>query len=202
MEDFMKLVKKVVDPSQSIYQLKITLHEGEPEIWRTVLVPGLFHLEKLHQVIQIAMGWTNSHLHEFEIDGKRYINPEYDLDEFDTDYPKAINTKRMKLIDIEKNIDHFEYRYDFGDGWRHKIKIEKILLKAEEFHYPICLEGAGACPPEDCGGMGGYGELLEHLKNSKHKEHRSTLRWLGGQFDPHSFDPNRVNRDGLWQKRW
>lgn len=188
--------------SKSIYQLKITLIESKPEIWRRVLVPGKLNLGKLHQVFQLVMGWSNSHLHEFEIEGKRYINPDDDEDDFDPDYPRAFNEKKVKLCDVANLIDVFEYRYDFGDGWRHYIKVEKILEVDEIYNYPVCIAGAGACPPEDCGGLGGYGELLEHVKNPKHEEHRSTMRWLGGQFDPNSFDPNRINRDALWVRRW
>ena len=148
------------------------------------------------------MGWTNSHLHELEIEKVRYINPEHDPDDFDTEHVRAKNEKRAKLFEVAKLGDSFFYRYDFGDGWDHEVKVEAVLEKDEIFHYPVCTEGAGACPPEDCGGMGGYGELIEHINKPKHKEHRATLRWLGGQFDPSSFDANRINRDGLWRKRW
>ena len=198
----MKPVENKISLKDSVYQLKITLHEGNPEIWRRVLVPGNFTLAKLHQVIQIAMGWTNSHLHEFEIDKKRYINPEHDPDDFDPDHSRARDEKKLKLLEISQAVNTFEYRYDFGDGWRHKIVVEDIMPKNEIYHYPVCLDGAGACPPEDCGGMGGYGELLKQIKNKRHEEHRSTMQWLGGQFNPESFDANRVNRDGLWKKRW
>ena len=198
----MKLVKKGMIPYEFVCHLKIVLGERQPQIWREVLVPADFSLVKLHQVIQMSMGWTDSHLHEFEVEGVRYGHPMIDPDDLDLGYPRAKDEKRFKLADVLKEGMSFQYRYDFGDDWVHEIKVEAISEKRKDRIYPVCVAGSGACPPEDCGGFGGYEELLEQIRNPKHPEHESTLIWLGGQFDPNSFDANRVNRDWLWRKRW
>jgi hypothetical protein len=112
------------------------------------------------------------------------------------------DTSKYKLSETAKTTDRFIYEYDFGDGWRHQIQIEKIMMADERVNYPICLGGELACPPEDCGGTGGYANLLEQLKNPKDPEHDSSHTWVGGFFDPKSFDPNHINREHLWMKRW
>ena len=197
----MRVVKSETNHEKMIYSLKVTLDESQPEVWRKILVPGKFNLEKLHFVIQIVMGWENSHLHEFEIKGKRYINPDDDPDGMEG-FPPSFSEKKVKIAEVLNPSDSFKYLYDFGDGWAHTIFVEELNSPNDIFNYPLCVSGANACPPEDCGGIYGYENLLKNLKDKKLEEHNSSMRWIGGQFDPHSFDANRVNRDGLWLQKW
>jgi hypothetical protein len=195
------VVKSKLNNSKMIYRLKISLDGSKPEIWRRVLVPGKFSLEKLHFIIQIVMGWNNTHLHEFEISSKRYINPDHDPDEMDSSSP-AFDEKKVKIADVLSKKDCLKYSYDFGDDWNHSIIVEDIEEPSDIFNYPLCTDGANACPPEDCGGIHGYYNLLENLKRKDSEAYFDLMTWVGGQFNPSSFDANRVNRDGLWTRRW
>jgi hypothetical protein len=122
MNKKLEVVKSKSNDNKMIYRLKISLDESKPEIWRRVLVPGKISLEKLHFIIQIAMGWNNSHLHEFEINSKRYINPDHDPDGMDS-FPPAFNEKKVKVADVLSKKDRFKYSYDFGDDWNHSITV-------------------------------------------------------------------------------
>ncbi len=198
----MRLVKKNErDFSKSAYQLKIELKDIKPIVWRRVLVLGKYNLKKLHDIIQLTMGWTDSHLHEFLIENRRYINPDYDEDDFNEGEP-ALNEKKTKICDILSFSDTFQYSYDFGDGWEHFITVEEIVDMDEVNSYPLCIGGENACPPEDCGGVSGYERLKEEIKDENDEEGRSKLMWVGGYFNPYSFDANRINRDFLWRKRF
>jgi hypothetical protein len=192
---------KTPKTSTAILQIKVTLIGSSPIIWRRILVPARLHLGKLHQILQSVMGWQTSHLHEFQIAGKRYSDPEFNDFVLDEEH-RSEDQATLKLAQVAKVADRFEYRYDFGDGWRHELKIENILDPDPNFAYPICIGGEGACPPEDCGGIGGYVNLLAKLKDTEHPEYEEVLRWLGGFFDPKAFDPNHINREHLWRKRW
>jgi hypothetical protein len=132
----------------SIYQLKITLRESKPPIWRRIQVKSNTTLAKLHDIFQIVMGWTDSHLHQFIIRGAEYGVPHSD---YDMEMEDEKHFKLGKLIFAEK--ERFVYQYDFGDSWEHEILVEKILPIEKDLHYPICLKGNRACPPEDCGGI-------------------------------------------------
>ena len=188
--------------SMSAYQIKVTLNGSDPKIWRRVLVPSNFHLGKLNHVIQMAMGWQESHLHEFVIENHRYINPDYEPDDIWPGMEKNRDENKLSLQEVVEVTNKFIYRYDFGDGWEHEIKIEKTIDDLGLYHLPICIDGENACPPEDCGGIGGYYQLLESIKDPSSAEGEEMLRWLGGYFNPISFDPNRINRDTLWMKKW
>jgi hypothetical protein len=171
-----------------VYQLKITLKDIKPPIWRRVLVPDR-DLELLHFTIQEAMGWQDCHLHEFEIDGQRYTDAESASEmesEIDADFTLG------QLIAKEKT--KFTYNYDFGDDWRHEIVVEKILPPGEGVAFPICVDGKRACPPEDCGGPWGYMEFAEAIHDPKHERHREFLEWRG-EFDPEAFDSDAVNKE-------
>jgi len=174
-----------------IYQLKITLRESKPPIWRRIQVKSNITLAKLHDIFQIVMGWTDSHLHQFIIHGVEYGVPHPDYD-YDMDMEDEKHFKLGKLISAEK--ERFVYQYDFGDGWEHEILVEKILPIEEDLHYPICLKGNRACPPEDCGGIGGYSDFLEAIEDVKHPEHNDMLEWIGGKFDPEEFDIEKTNK--------
>jgi hypothetical protein len=172
-----------------LYQLKITLQWSQPAIWRRVVVRADIRLDRLHDVIQIAMGWTNSHLHKFVLGRAFYGEP--DPDGFGTE---TLNEKRYTVADLAPEAKKkFIYEYDFGDGWNHEVEVEKVLAPDAGFKNPVCLAGENACPPEDCGGMGGYYDLLEALADPKHPDHLDLKDWIGGEWDAARFDLNRVN---------
>jgi len=168
--------------TQTIYQLKITLKDIRPPIWRRVQVPSDITLDQLHWVIQISMGWTNSHLHSFTIQGIDYGEP---TPEFGFDEMGLQNEEPVKLSQVIRGEKFkFLYLYDFGDSWEHEILVEKVLEADPEINYPICIKGKRACPPEDCGGAWGYGSFLEAIQDPSHPEHEEMLEWVGGEFDP------------------
>lgn len=174
---------------QTIYQLKITLKDIRPPIWRQVQVTSERTLGKLHQIIQESMGWTNSHLHTFLIGGVEYGRP---MPEYDFDVRNEQRVKLSQIVTGEKF--KFLYTYDMGDSWEHEVLVEKVLPADPQVRYPICLTGKRACPPEDCGGVGGYALFLEAIQDPEHPEHESLLEWVGGEFDPEAFDVDAVNR--------
>lgn len=170
------------------FQLHLSLLGAHPPIWRRVLVSSATKLSKLHQVLQAVMGWTNSHLHEFEVNGERYSAPSFHLEE-------AKNEQRITLGQAApEEGDSVLYLYDFGDNWELKILVEKIVPLEEGKYYPVCLGGKRATPPEDVGGLPGYEEFLDALRNPDHLEHDEMLDWVGGAFDPEAFDPEMVNQ--------
>ncbi len=166
------------NPSKSaggIWQLKITLDEIKPPIWRRLKVSGNTDLRQLHGILQRAMGWTNSHLHLFRVGEKLYGEP-------DAEWAMKVEDEgetRLQRISPKPG-DRFIYEYDFGDGWCHKIVVEKVLPPDPGVKYAVCLDGRRACPPEDCGGAPGYERLLHSLADPSHEEHESNLEWLGG----------------------
>jgi len=176
--------------SDIIYQLKITLIDAKPPIWRRVLIPGSFNLYQLHQVIQSAMGWTDSHLHLFDIEGEVYSIPSPE------DWEPVIDERKFKLEKIAPSVnDKFVYEYDFGDSWRHLVLVEKILPLTVGEYYPQCIKGKRACPPEDVGGVRGYEDFLEALQDKNHEEHDSYLEWVGGEFDAETIDLTDINAE-------
>ena len=176
--------------STSIYPLRIELRDLKPAIWRTVLVPGSITLDKLHRVFQIVMGWTNSHLHEFTIGSARYGIPDPDF----PDEPALHNEKRATLSDcLASAVQAFSYLYDFGDDWEHTVRVEKVVDADPAVHYPVCVDGANACPPEDVGGPDGYLDFLHAVSDPKHPEHRAMIEWHGGPFDPRALNVKPIN---------
>jgi hypothetical protein len=170
----------------TVFQLKITLQDTKPPIWRRVLVDRSTTLAHLHDVIQAAFGWWNYHLHEFEIGRKRYGVP--DPDEDWGEPPR--DERRTRLDAVVGEGASFRYTYDFGDGWEHRVIVEKVLPPSVDTAAPACIDGRRACPPEDCGGTWGYRELLEILADPTHPEHGERREWLGRPFDPDAFDPS------------
>lgn len=170
----------------TVFQLKVTLLDTRPPIWRRVLVDGRSTLDHLHEVIQAAFGWWNYHLHEFEVGPARYGVP--DPDEDWGERPK--DERRTRLDAIAGEGASFRYTYDFGDGWDHRVVVEKVLPRDTVATVPACIDGRRACPPEDCGGTWGYRELLEILADPAHPEHDERREWLGRPFGPDAFDPN------------
>jgi hypothetical protein len=174
-----------------LYQLKITLRGSKPAIWRRVVVRSDMRLDRLHGAIQRVMPWTNSHLHQFIVGRAYYGMPDPD---FSGMGGEQFNEKSHTLVEIAPAAKKkFIYEYDFGDGWEHEVVVETVLPPDGGFKHPICLGGARACPPEDCGGMGGYYRLLEALANPKHPEHRELKEWIGGKWDAERFDLDEVN---------
>ena len=177
-------------PSQTVYQLKITLKGAKPPIWRRVQLLNTANLETLHHIIQIAMGWTESHMHQFTVNGIDYGQPMPEYDDFEvSDETKA---KLSQLVAAEKS--KFLYTYDMGDSWDHEILVEKILPREPSKPYPTCITGKRACPPEDCGGVWGYAEFLATIQDPSHPNHKEMLEWIGGDFDPEEFDLEEVNQ--------
>ncbi len=177
-----------------IIQMKITLQRTKPSIWRRVLVDKTITFEKLHHINQIAMGWTNSHLYEFDF--KSYRIAELN-EEFDGDYKnKTMDSSTVTLESIITVPEvKFNYIYDFGDSWEHQIIVEKFLPYDTKTNYPICLDGKLNCPPEDCGGIPGFCNLLEIIGNKKHPEREEMLEWLGEQYDAEHFDKDEINQE-------
>jgi hypothetical protein len=175
-----------------VYQLKITLQEIEPAIWRRLQVRRQVRLDRLHLMIQAAMGWTNSHLHEFLIKGQRYRDLEQMSE--DIDEPDMSNEEEFRLAKLVDEGDVFEYKYDFGDYWQHEIEVEKLIEPEPGIKYPRCLAGERACPPEDCGGPWGYEELLEALGDPGYEDYEHYRGWVGEDFNPEKFDVDKVNK--------
>lgn len=177
-----------VDPpasAASAFQLKVTLLNTKPPIWRRILVDGSITLAELHEVIQAAFGWWNCHLHEFEIGRARYGIPDPDWD-----FGPPTNDERTTRLDavVGEGVS-FHYTYDFGDDWRHKVTVEKVGAVEPGTAVPDCIGGRRACPPEDCGGPWGYQDLLESL-GGRPEASDARLDFVGPGFDPAAFDPS------------
>lgn len=174
----------------NLLQMRISLNESSPEIWRRFLVEDTITVYALHNVIQIVMNWTNAHLHLFEINGKKYSLPEYFEDSGET----FLDEQDIKLSDLNfSEGDSFSYVYDMGDNWEHTVKVEKISKPDPEKEYPLCIEGEMACPIEDCGGLDGYYKMIEIIDDPDHDEHEDYLDWLGEDFEADFFDLEDVN---------
>ena len=186
----------------AIYQLQVVLLGGKQPVWRQLQVPGDASLDWLHAVLQVAIGWTNSHLHQFRVGEDCYSDTRHHFAEF-ADDPEILEERKFTLQQIAPcEQDVFGYEYDFGDSWEHAITVDKILSpEAIASTTALCLNGARACPPEDCGGMWGYENLLKILKNRKHPEYRSMSEWLGREFDAEAFDVAKTNLR-LRQLKW
>lgn len=171
------------------FQLRIELLEIEPPVWRRIQVPSNLPLEGLHEVIQVAMGWWDSHLHEFSTGERRYGQPHGEWpDESLSDEGEF----RLDQI-LARPGDRLEYLYDFGDSWQHLLTLEAVDPPGAHAERLRCLDGARRCPPEDVGGAYGYMEFLEAVCKPAHPEHTDMLRWVGGEFDPEDFDIADVN---------
>ncbi len=180
-----------IKPGAFVYQVKVTLLGITPHIWRRFLLPGNTKLEQVHEAIQSAFGWQNCHLHQFEIGGQRYGDPENPPS---GDFISERATKsKFKFLNLKPG-DKFIYRYDFGDDWAHEIEIEEELAPDPEGRYPDCIDGARACPPEDCGGIPGYQHFLEAISDPNNPERDDLLKWAGGTFDPEEFDLKKARR--------
>jgi len=177
---------------RSIYQLKVLLADSKPPIWRRLLVHSNINLNVLHTAIQCSMGWLDCHLHQFEKDKAIYGIPD---DEFAGDFGVDIEDEsKYKLSDIlKKEKDSLIYEYDFGDSWMHKVVLEKIIPFEISSPLAKCIKGKRSCPPEDCGGIWGYQNLLDIINDPSDSEYEEMLDWLGGKFDPEHFSLSETN---------
>lgn len=175
--------------SARIHQLKVVLRGARPPIWRRLQVPSDMTLAELHRVVQVAMGWQNYHLHQFEIAGVTY-----GVDDGEGWGPAPEDEGRTRLDRVAGKGTRFTYEYDFGDSWEHVITVEDVLDAGPGRTYPVCIAGKRACPPEDCGGVWGYEGFLAAVADPDHEEHEQLLEWAGGQFDSEYLDLAAVNR--------
>jgi len=202
--------------------LRITLRDSKPPIWRRVAVPSDITLGQLHEVIQIAMGWMNSHLHQFVLKDKSLINRAPDViarlseegrydDIFAATRGIRVFVTKVTLYGEPTEMEGEDedavtlaevcpkvkskliYEYDFGDGWEHTIEVQQIKEPEPGAEYPVCLAGKKACPPEDCGGVYGYYHMLDVVADPDHEEHDDIVEWLGDDFDADAFDIDEVN---------
>ncbi|NQV23035.1 MAG: GntR family transcriptional regulator, partial [Rhodopirellula sp.] len=177
----------------SVYRFKITLQDSDPVIWRRIETKDVT-LQELHVLIQTAMGWMNSHDHQFEIAGTRYIDPrlmEAALDDFGATEYSGIRVS--DLVSEHGARLRIGYEYDFGDSWQHEVVLEQVTDSEPGIRYPRCLDGARACPPEDIGGVYGFADFVEAITNPSHSEHDDLLDWHG-PFDPAQFDATQATR--------
>ena len=165
------------------FQLKVTLRGSKPAIWRRVVVPGDLNLQHLHRVIQDAMGWEGSHLHSFEVAGVEFGAPASAASGFESEMKSENRYTLERLVGVK---DRFTYTYDFGDHWLHQVVVEKVM--PGESSAPSVVAGARACPPEDCGGVYGYAELVAALADTDHPRHAEMAEWVPPDWQPDQFD--------------
>jgi hypothetical protein len=196
-----KIVPSAKARSAGVHELEVLLLGVDPPVRRRIRVPSDARLDWLHAVLQVAMGWTNSHLHQFRAGDRCYTDTRERIAEFEGD-PDSLEEREFTLEQIApREKGTFAYDYDFGDSWTHKITVARVVNDTLPATTALGVEGEGACPPEDCGGPPGYEELCEILKNPKHPEYKSTKEWLGREFDPAAFDVEVTNR-WLGKLKW
>lgn len=179
---------KTKEPAQ-VYQLKITLRDIKPPIWRRVQVKDC-SLDELSGIIQICMNWDGWHLHAFEIGGVQYSEPDPD-GMMETEHEGKVKLSRIAAAGHKK----FTYTYDFGDNWRHTIQVEKMVPAEKGAHYPRCVADKRTAPPDDCGGPWGYVNFLEAIQNPEHRDHETMMEWIGGEFDPETVNMEEINAE-------
>lgn len=184
---------------------RVSLLDIKPDIWREIEVPATYSFWDLHVAVQDAMGWLDCHLHMFRVpDPETGEIGEIGIPDEDgfLDGPPTSPGWEIAIADyFIKPGDQASYEYDFGDGWEHQVSLERISESKKGMKYPKCLNGKRACPPEDCGGVWGYEQLLGIISNPEHEEHETMMEWLGGEFDPENFDAESVVFDNP-KKRW
>jgi len=190
--------------ARTILQFKVTLNGIEPPVWRRIVVPASYSFWDLHVAIQDAMGWLDMHLHRFRVrepgTGAEVEIGIPDPDGFE-EVPCLAGWEVPIVGYFTEPDDRADYEYDFGDGWEHEVVLEAVAPRVPKSRYPVCLDGARACPPEDCGGIPGYEQICEILRDPGHDEHDATLEWLGRKYDPEAFDRTEVRFESP-SKRW
>jgi len=183
-------------PTEHVLQIKVTLRHVKPQVWRRILVPDNYYFWDLHVAIQDAMGWLDSHLHEFvardPLSGDK-VHIGIPLDE--SLNPTLAGWRVPVSLFLNLASRRIDYAYDFGDGWSHSVVLEQIFPRPKDLTLPACTGGRNRCPPEDCGGPPGYERLLAVLANPRDEEHAEMLEWVGGAFDPKAFNPEGVTFD-------
>jgi hypothetical protein len=189
----------ILQPEKA-YILKIVLDEIQPPIWRTVLVPETLTLDRLHDVIQIVMGWQDDHAHLFML-GEQHFAP--DPDAFDMDW-QCQEEGRVRIMDLlTQPGQSLKYEYDFGDSWWHTVTLQEIQTIPDNHQVVLtCLEGKKACPPEDVGGPGGFMRFCQIMKDPSDPEYEEMKEWLGGKFKPYTFDQDQVNHELAKYELW
>jgi len=179
--------------ADTIARLKITLDDVKPAVLRRVEVPFDIRLDRLHLTIQATMGWTNSHLYEIRAGGVGWSMPYPDAD-WAGDF---LDARKARLADVLEDVGAktLKYLYDFGDGWEHTIKIERLLDPEPGVLYPHLIDAKGHCPPEDVGGPWGYAEFLEAIADPTHERHRDLKEWYANDFNPHVVDIDWLAED-------
>jgi hypothetical protein len=172
--------------SRDGFALWVTLQGIKPAVWRAVTVPVVAPLSMLHEVLQIAFGWEDAHLHEFDVGGIRFAPPSEEEETF------VVDEMAAALGAVTREGSRFIYRYDYGDDWEHEVLVESVVANGGQGI--TCTGGAQACPPEDCGGPSGYAHLLKVLASPKSREHADMKEWVGGKFDSTRFDLAAVNK--------
>ena len=177
-----------MESSDFVYQIKTTLRGTRPPIWRRILVSRNINLAQFHNILQIVMGWTDSHMHQFRVGKTYYGTPSNELG------MRVKSDKKVRLEEVlKKPKDRMIYEYDFGDSWEHDVVLEKIIPKDQKIKCPFVVKGQGACPPEDVGGVWGYYDFLEAVSNPGHLNHKEMVEWCGGSFNPDEFDIEGIN---------
>ena len=182
-----------------ILTLKVTLEESNPPIWRRLQIPDCATLGDLHYALQIVMGWSNSHLHEFHIGRKSFaaILP----DDYDQEPTNDEDEFELRAV-LKRKGPKLEYIYDFGDYWVHQVVVEEISEPQPSVRYPVCTGGERSCPPEDCGGISGYYNMLMILEDPEHEEYETYREWLPENFDPSDFDVAQVKEELEGMDAW
>ncbi len=173
--------------AQKIVRLRIELSDMDPPIWRRVDVPADFPLRRVHDVIQAVFDWLDYHLHQFEVGDRLYGAPEYDDGDIGGKHLYSDRNVRLGAL-LDRGVERFIYRYDFGDDWEHVITVEGVLDPEDGVEYPILVDGARRAPPEDCGGPPGFEVFLEAMRDEAHEEHEAVMAWYGERFDPDDLE--------------
>lgn len=191
----MPTAKPIADLTQ-IFRIKVTLRGSQPVIWRRIEVPAAIALSDLHAVLQIVMGWTDSHLHHFYVSTSRGVHPVfYGMLDPDWDTEDTLDERRYALNQVvHKARQKLIYEYDFGDSWEHELLLEKVVAADPSAEYPRCLEGEYNGPPEDVGGLWGFANFVSIMSNPRHKEYAEMREWYGSRYDPLDFDLVAVNK--------
>lgn len=186
-----KSTTKGPEKQQEIYQIKVTLLGTDPPVWRRLLVPAELTFERLHEVLQLAMRWEDSHLHDFRIGQQTFGTP--DPTERFFAGPRTVSERTVRLHSVLGRVGaKAVYTYDFGDSWEHRVVVEKRLAAEPGRAYPLCVAGERHCPPEDCGGIHGFYKLLEAM-DPANEAHEEYLDWVGEDFDPEAFSVDETN---------
>jgi len=189
----MLFIKPMFEPINAV-QIRVSLDEIKPAIWRRLILPSGWTLDKLHLVIQAAFNWWNCHLHEFQIGGLRYGDAAFLMEDASKGDPQVFESRGVRLRDFQRG-SRFTYLYDFGDDWSHTIEIEQFLALDPAPKQGTCIDGAGARPPEDVGGVNGYEQFLKIIRDETDPRHDEMRSWAGGDFDPDWFDLAIIDKD-------